>query len=165
MVTLVAWHWHNLWYVPPLTHTIAQAVQKKKKTEEKTVNDIGQEIRKENKLRHSSFLLFNMRSPTLSLSLSLVSIVLRPCRTLFKRIELGFLAAKSQTLFVIITSISRSPLCIVCYVLLFPLPLSVTFYWEFLMNWHRNRSFIKIRWLSCQVLEHQGLPFYLGALS
>lgn len=57
--------------VPSLTHTIVQAVQKKN-TEEKTVNDIGQEIRKENKLRHSSFLLFNMRSPTLSLlSLSL----------------------------------------------------------------------------------------------
>lgn len=167
MVTLVAWHWHNLWYVPSLTHTIVQAVQKKK-TEEKTVNDIGQEIRKENKLRHSSFLLFNMRSPTLSLfpflSPSLVSIVLRSCRTLFKRIELGFLAAKSQTLFVIITSISRSPLCIVCYVYCF-LPLSVTFYWEFLMNWHRNRSFIKIRWVSCQVLEHQGLPFYSGAPS
>lgn len=70
MVTLVAWHWHNLWYVPLLTHTIVQAVQKKK--QEKTVNDIGQEIRKENKLRHSSFLLFNMRSPTLSLPLSCV---------------------------------------------------------------------------------------------
>lgn len=91
-----------------------------KKTEEKTVNDIGQEIMKENKLRHSLFLLFNMRSPTLSLSHSLMSIVLRPCRTLFKGNELGFLAAKSQTLFVIITSISLSPLCIVCYVVLFP---------------------------------------------
>lgn len=142
----------------------------------------SEEIRKENKLRHSSFLLFNMCSFSYALSLCLSSFDLPSCRTLFKEIWSGILCeqidlAKSQTLFVIITSISYvrpSLLLFATFYCFLPLSLwltlsvlhiCVTFYWEFLMNWHRNRSFIKIRWVRCQVLEQQGLPFFSGVLS
>lgn len=165
MVNSIAWHWHNLWYVFSLTHTIVQAVQKKKNSE-KTVIDIGQEIRNENKLRHSSFLLFNMRSFSRS------SFDLRSCRAALQGNRSGILlpanrlGQKSNSICYYYEYFLRSPLSPLFATFycssLSSLRICVTLYWEFLMNWHRNRSFIKIRWVRCQVLEQQGIPFFRG---